>query len=35
MAVRLLVKHLDGEKITPRFTYNPSVVTKYNLQQFR
>jgi hypothetical protein len=35
MAVRLLVKHLDGEEIPPRFTYNPSVVTRYNLEQFR
>ena len=35
MAVRLLVQHLDGEKITPRYTYNPSVVTLYNLEQFR
>ena len=35
MAVRLLVKHLDGEEITPRFSYNPSVVTQYNLEQFR
>ena len=35
MAVRLLVQQLDGEKITPRYTYNPSVVTLYNLEQFR
>ncbi len=35
MAVRLLVKKLDGEQITPRFSYNPSVVTQYNLEQFR
>jgi ABC-type sugar transport system substrate-binding protein len=35
MAVRFLVKHLAGEKIPARFSYNPSVVTQYNLDQFR
>ena len=35
MAVRLLVDHLDGKQITPRFAYNPDVVTTYNLDSFR
>lgn len=34
-AVRLLVDHLNGEEITPRFTYNPSVVTRYNVEDFK
>ena len=33
--VRLLVKHLDGEDIPDRVSYNPSVVTPYNLDMFR
>lgn len=35
MAVRLLVDYLNGEEIPPLFTYYPSVVTKYNLDDFR
>ena len=35
MAVRLLVDHLDGKEITSRFSYNPDVVTSFNLEQFR
>jgi ribose transport system substrate-binding protein len=35
MAVRFLVQHLDGEEVPARFTYNPAVVTSYNLDQFR
>lgn len=35
MAVRLLVDHLNGEEITSRFSYNPDVVTTFNLDQFR
>jgi ribose transport system substrate-binding protein len=35
MAVRLLVDHLNGEEITPRFTYNPEVVTPYNVESFK
>lgn len=35
MAVRFLVRHLDGEAVPARFTYNPAVVTSYNLDQFR
>lgn len=35
MAVRLLVQALNGEEIPGRFSYNPSVVTTYNLDQFR
>ena len=34
-AVRLLVQHLNGEEITERFTYNPSVVTPYNVEDFK
>ena len=34
-AVRLLVDHLDGKQITKRFTYNPLVVTKYNVESFK
>lgn len=34
-AVRLLVDHLDGKEITKRFTYNPLVVTKYNVESFK
>lgn len=33
--VRLLVKHLNGEAIPNRVSYNPLVVTPYNLEQFR
>jgi ABC-type sugar transport system substrate-binding protein len=33
--VRLLVDHLNGEDIPNRVSYNPSVVTPYNLDQFR
>lgn len=33
--VRLLVAHLNGEAIPNRVAYNPSVVTPYNLDQFR
>ncbi len=35
MAVRLLVDHLDGKEVPKRFSYNPDVVTPYNLSQFR
>lgn len=35
MAVRLLVQHLNGESIPARFTYQPTVVTTYNLDQHR
>ena len=35
MAVRLLVRTLDGKEIPKRFTYSPIVVTMYNLDQFR
>ena len=35
MAVRFLVQHLDGEEVPARFTYNPAVVTSFNLDQFR
>lgn len=35
MAVRLLVQALNGEEIPERFSYNPSVVTTYNLDQHR
>jgi ribose transport system substrate-binding protein len=34
-AVRLMVDHLNGKEITPRFTYSPSVVTTYNVDKFR
>ena len=34
-AVKLLVQHLAGQKIPARFSYNPSVVTQYNLDKFR
>jgi ABC-type sugar transport system substrate-binding protein len=34
-AVRLLVDHLNGKEITKRFTYNPLVVTKYNVESFK
>ena len=33
--VRLLVKHLNGEAIPNRVSYNPLVVTPYNLEKFR
>lgn len=35
MAVRLLVKKLKGEEIPAKYTYNPTVVTTYNLDQHR
>jgi ABC-type sugar transport system substrate-binding protein len=35
MAVRLLVKKLKGEEIPAHYTYNPTVVTTYNLAQHR
>lgn len=35
MAVRFLVQRLRGEEVPERFTYYPSVVTRYNLDQFR
>lgn len=35
MAVRLLVKKLKGEEIPAKFSYNPTVVTTYNLDQHR
>ena len=35
MAVRLLVDYLAGKEITPRFSYNPDVVTTFNLDSFR
>lgn len=34
-AVRLLVDHLNGKEITKRFTYNPLVVTPYNVESFK
>ncbi len=34
-AVRLLVDHLNGEEVPSRVAYEPSVVTPYNLDQFR
>ena len=35
MAVRLLVKKLNGEEIPAKYTYSPTVVTTYNLDQHR
>lgn len=35
MAVRLLVKKLNGEEIPAKYSYNPTVVTTYNLDQHR
>jgi ABC-type sugar transport system substrate-binding protein len=35
MAVRLQVKKLKGEEIPAKYTYNPTVVTTYNLDQHR
>jgi ABC-type sugar transport system substrate-binding protein len=35
MAVRLLVKKLKGEEIPAHYTYSPTVVTRYNLDQHR
>jgi len=35
MAVRLLVKKLKGEDIPAHYSYNPTVVTTYNLDQHR
>ena len=34
-AVRLLVQHLNGEAIPSNLSYNPSVVTPYNVDLFR
>lgn len=34
-AVRLLVQHLNGEEITDRVSYSPSIVTPYNVDEFR
>lgn len=34
-AVRFLVEHLDGESVPERFSYNPTVVTPFNVEQFR
>ena len=34
-AVRYLVSHVNGESVPARFSYNPDVVTRYNLDQFR
>lgn len=34
-AVRLLVAHLNGEEISDRVSYNPSIVTPYNVDDFR
>ncbi len=31
MAVRFLVEKLKGETIPARYTYNPTVITQYNL----
>ena len=33
--VRLLVKHLNGEEITNRASYVPTIVTPYNLKNVR
>lgn len=33
--VRLLVQHLNGEAIPNRVSYNPSIVTPYNVDEFR
>jgi ABC-type sugar transport system substrate-binding protein len=35
MALRLLVKKLKGEEIPAHYTYNPTVVTTYNLDKHR
>jgi ribose transport system substrate-binding protein len=35
MAVRLLAKKLNGEEIPAKYTYSPTVVTTYNLDQHR
>lgn len=35
MAVRFLVDHLDGKPVPARFTYQPDVVTRFNLDRFR
>jgi len=35
MAVRLLYKKLKGEEIPAKYSYNPTVVTTYNLDQHR
>jgi ribose transport system substrate-binding protein len=35
MAVRLLVQHLNGEEIPATYGYNPTVVTKHNMDQYR
>jgi ribose transport system substrate-binding protein len=35
MAVRFLVKKLNGETIPAHYSYNPTVITQYNLDQNR
>ena len=35
MAVKFLVSHLNGEKVPAKYSYNPDVVTTYNLDQHR
>ena len=35
MAVKFLVSHLNGEKVPANYSYNPDVVTTYNLDQHR
>jgi ABC-type sugar transport system substrate-binding protein len=35
MAVRFLVKKLKGETIPAHYSYNPTVVTQYNLDKYR
>jgi ABC-type sugar transport system substrate-binding protein len=35
MAVRFLVDYTDGKEVPARFSYNPDVVTQFNLDQFR
>jgi ribose transport system substrate-binding protein len=34
-AVRFLVQHLNGEPVPERFSYNPTVVTPFNVDKFR
>ena len=34
-AVSMLVRHLKGEKVPAKYSYNPDVVTTYNLDQHR
>ena len=35
MAVSFLVSHLKGEKVPAKYSYNPDVITTYNLDQHR